>query len=165
MTTTVGRLSGQVAKILNRRELIINRGAEDGVEVGMMFAVLDRTASEVTDPETGEVLGAVHRPKVKVVVRRVEPRLSIAQAAAKRVNVGGFGVDWSGLSSIFAPPRYETRTETLETDEPMLDDLEEADRYVHTGDPVEQIFESEDPYLHGSNIRAATSTPTEGLTQ
>ena len=165
MTTTVGRLFGQVARILNRRELIINRGAEDGIEVGMVFAVLDRAASEVTDPETGELLGAIHRPKVQVVVRRVEPRLAIAQTVTTRVNRGGSGIDWLGLSSIFAPPRYETRTETLQTDEPMLDDLEEADRYVRTGDPIEQILESDDPYLYGSEIRTAAATSAEGAAQ
>lgn len=140
-----GRIRGSVAKILNAREIIINRGTEDGVEPGMRFTILDPEEDDVTDPETGEVLGVIHRPKLDVIVGRVEPRLAFARTFhAHRVNVGG--PDWEALSRAFdrirKPPRYVTHTEALRTDEPLWD-AEDGDRLVRTGDPVEQMLESE----------------------
>ena len=144
MTTTAGRIRGQVAKILNPREIIINRGAEDGVEAGMRFTILDPDESAVTDPETDEVLGVIHRRKGSVVVSRVEPRLSFARTfGTRRVNVGGIA-DWTKLSRILnEPPRHETRTVTLRTDEPAWDNPTGGEHPVRTGDPVEQVLESE----------------------
>lgn len=147
MTTTASRIRGSVAKILNTREIIINRGAEDGVEAGMKFAVLDPEEDEVTDPDTGEVLGVIRRPRLRVIVHRVEPRLAFARTSdARRVDVGGLGYDWEAMSRIFdrirMPPRYEERAETLRTDEPAWDG-EDGDRPVRTGDPVEQVLEGE----------------------
>ncbi len=149
MTTTAGRIRGQVAKILNDREIIISRGAEDGVEAGMTFAVLDPSPSEVADPETGELLGTIRHRKVKVLVTRVEPRLAFARTfESRRVNVGGPGIDWAARGRILGrfaePPRYETRPVTLHTAEPTWEE-EAADRSVSTGDPVEQILDSDDP--------------------
>lgn len=147
MTTTASRIRGSVAKILSAREIIINRGAEDGVAGGMKFAVLDPAEDEVIDPETGEVLGVIHRPRLRVIVHRVEPRLAFARTFdARRVNVGGLGYDWEAMSRAFdrirTPPRYEERAETLRTDESAWDG-EDGERPVRTGDPVEQVLEQE----------------------
>lgn len=140
-----GRIRGSVAKILNAREIIINRGTEDGVEPGMRFTILDPEEDDVTDPETGEVLGVIHRPKLDVIVGRVEPRLAFARTPhARRVNAGG--PDWEAMSRAFdriRKPRYATHTGALQTDEPLWD-AGDGDRRVRTGDPVEQILESED---------------------
>ncbi len=158
MTTTADRIRGQVAKILNTREVIISRGADDGVEPGMTFAILDPAAAEITDPATGEVLGIIHRPKIKVVVTRVESRLAFARTfESARVNVGGLGIDWAARSRIFSRtlldrPRYESRLDTLRTDEPTWED-EDAERIVRTGDPVEQILDSDDSHPHGEDPR------------
>lgn len=125
MTTTASRIRGSVAKILNPREIVINRGAEDGVETGMWFAVLDPGEDEVTDPETGEALGVIHRPKIKVIVNRVEPRLALARA----FGVNASGAYWAALARALG--------------EPSPDDGEDGDRPVRTGDPVEQVLERE----------------------
>ena len=158
MTTTTDRIRGQVAKILSPREIIISRGTDDGVEPGMHFAVLDPRADEITDPETGEVLGTIHRPKIEVEVTRVEPRLAFACTfALRQVNVGGLGIDWAARARVFGvrlpdPPRYEKRRETLNTDEPTWDD-EDADRSISTGDPVEQVLESDRLPPRGEHAR------------
>ncbi len=139
-----GPITGHVAKILNSRELVLNRGAEDGVQAGMDFAVLDPEAESIRDPETGEDLGAVARPKVDVRVFVVQDRLSVARTfKSRRVNVGGYGL--GGLSPSLQPPRYVRRYETLETDESTWDDLDESQRYVKTGDPVRQVLDIEEP--------------------
>ena len=49
-------LEGQVAAILNEREMVINIGEDAGVKRDMIFRVLDKNVP-VKDPKTGEVLG------------------------------------------------------------------------------------------------------------
>ena len=49
-------IEGKVARILSDNLIIINVGAEAGVRLGMCFAVLAQ-GEEVTDPESGTVLG------------------------------------------------------------------------------------------------------------
>lgn len=133
------RIVGQVARVLNSREIAINRGSQHGVQTGMRFAVLARDEEEIEDPETGEVLGTVKRPKVKVEVVRVEDRFSVARTyEARRVNVGGTGA-LTGFARLFEPPKWETRFRTLRTDEATWEDLEEWQSFVKTGDSVEQL--------------------------
>lgn len=132
-------IKGKVARILNSRELIINRGSDDGVMVDMKFAVLDPNAEDIVDPDTKEVLGSVYRPKVELEIARVEPRLSLARTfRTTRINVGGQGGGLD-LSRLFMPPKYEYRYDSLKTTESTWEDLSEEDSYVKVGDPVEQI--------------------------
>lgn len=129
-------ITGRVAKVLNSRELVINRGATHGVRVGMKFQVLDATAHAIEDPETGEALGSVERPKLEVKIATVDDRLAVATTFhERRVKVGG-GVNIGGM---FEPPRYETRPQTLKTDEHTWEDLDESESFVKTGDPVRQM--------------------------
>jgi len=63
------RIRGKVAAILTQRELALNVGEEEGVEVGMRFAILNSKGVDVTDPDTGKVLGDV--PVAKTIVKVV----------------------------------------------------------------------------------------------
>jgi hypothetical protein len=135
-------IRGKVARILNSRELAINVGANNGVVVGMYFDVLDPKGEDITDPDNGEVLGSIDRPKVRVQVTKVHDRLSVASTFKKRqVNVGGRGTafDIGGLSDLFMPPKYVTKYETLKTTEKTWEDIDEQESYVKTGDPVVQV--------------------------
>ena len=71
-------VEGKVATILNMRELIINRGSQDGVEAGMRFKIVDENAT-VVDPDTKEELGTITREKIRVTTADVQPRFSIAR--------------------------------------------------------------------------------------
>jgi hypothetical protein len=137
-------ITGAVARILTARELVINRGAEHGVKVGMVFQVLDPKAEDIEDPETGEVLGSLDRPKVAVRVSSVAERLAVARTFKGRTqNVGGYGIQTFGR--LFDPPDYVKRFETLKTDEQTWEDLDESESFVKTGDPVRQVLrKSED---------------------
>jgi hypothetical protein len=133
-------IEGAVAKILTARELVINRGSKDGVRKGMRFQVLDPKAENVEDPESGEILGSIERPKVDVQVTMVEEHIAIAKTFhARRVNVGGMGLGLSGLARQFEPPRYEKRYDTFKTDETTWEDLDESESFVKVGDPVRQM--------------------------
>ena len=143
MTIQVKPIRGKVARVLNSREVAINRGERDGVKLGMVFSILGGTSSEVIDPDTGEVLGSIDRPKVRVRVKVLKDRISVAETfVSRKVNVGGTGLPpltASPLSDLFEPPRWETRYVTLTTDEDTWEESDEA--HVSTGDPVVQEFD------------------------
>ena len=46
--------------------MVINVGSNNGVVVGMRFDVMDTKGQDVQDPDTGELLGSIERPKVRV---------------------------------------------------------------------------------------------------
>ena len=136
-------IRGQVARVLNTRELAINRGTSHGVSKGMKFAVLDTAAEGIEDPESGEVLGSVYRAKIRIQVVAVKERLAIARTyVTKQVNVGGVGI--GAFGDAFKPPKWETRYETLKAEDAAWQEISEAQSIVKTGDPVEQILEQAD---------------------
>jgi hypothetical protein len=137
-------ITGRVARILNSRELVINRGAEHGVTVGMRFEVLAPQAEDIRDPDTGELLGSVDRPKVEVRVVQVEPKLAVARTfRARRKNIGGISMN-PVVSRLFEPPQYVTQYDTLKTSERTWEDLDEKESFVKTGDPVREVLTDED---------------------
>jgi hypothetical protein len=114
----------------------------DGVIVGMYFDVLDPKGEDIRDPDSGEILGSIERPKVRVQVVKIHDRLSVAATYKKRaVNIGGRGaLIGLGLSDLFMPPKYVTKYETLKTAEKTWEDLDEKESYVKIGDPVVQVI-------------------------
>ncbi len=137
-------IRGKVARVLNSREIAINLGKEDGVVVGMYFNVMDRKSEDITDPDTGELLGSIERPKVGLKVTIVQEKLSIASTyKATRVNIGG-ELETSVLSRMLMPPKWVTKYETLKTEEKTWEDLNEAKSYVKVGDPVVQVIPVEE---------------------
>lgn len=138
----------KVARVLNSREIAIAAGAEHGVKVGMYFDVMDSKGEDIRDPDTGEMLGSLERPKVRVEVTQVQERLSVATTFKKeKINIGGSGYALGviGLSQALMPPKYVTKYETLKTDENTWEDLEEEESFVSSGDPVVQVKEKVDP--------------------
>jgi hypothetical protein len=140
-------IRGKVARVLNSRELALNLGSDHGVRIGMFFDVLDPKGDNITDPDTGEIIGSIERAKVRVKVISVQTKLSVASTYKKeRVNIGGsgslVGFGSSGLSKLFLPPEYVTQYETLKTQERTWEDLSEDESYVKSGDPVVEVQES-----------------------
>lgn len=139
MTTPI---RAKVAKILNTRELVITAGSHDGVEVGMHFDIMDKKGENVTHPDTGEILGSVERPKVRVKVVQVQERIAVASTfRTKKVNEGG-SMPSSGLfARALMPEIWTTKVETLKTKESTWEDLSESESYVRIGDPAVQVVE------------------------
>ena len=71
-------IEGRVARILNERELVINRGTEQGIRDGMKFSVLEETGN-ILDPETRESLGSLTREKIRVMIVDVRPKFSVGR--------------------------------------------------------------------------------------
>lgn len=160
-------IRGKVARILNSREMVINVGAHSGVTVGMRFEVMDAKGEDIQDPDTGELLGSLERPKVKVKVNKVQERLSVASTYKQEsVNVGGAGMDTRApgtysLRELFMPPKWETRYETLKTEEKTWEDLEEKDSYVKIGDPVVQVVADASVIQESERTRDETNLEQE----
>ncbi len=127
-------LQGKVAKIINLRELGINIGTKDGVEPGMLFAVLADTPLRVEDPDTGEVLGEIEREKVKVKATEVFERFSVCRTYETYETP-------SILPSVWDTLRIPTRrVRTLKIEDSQLPPaLPEEESYVKVGDLVRQV--------------------------
>lgn len=98
-------ISGQVALIEDDYTLVINRGAESGLAVGMIFAVQSGAAQVITDPESGRELGRLNREKLRVRVFDVQPLFARAHTF---VDTG----DFHGLLEL---PFFDRRHEDVVT--------------------------------------------------
>ena len=128
------RLRGKVAAILNKRELVVNLGRDDGVEEGMRFVILNSKGVDVKDPDTGEVLGSVEVPKTMVKVVRVDsPHLAVARTF--RLIPGRPSVN-SILAGIDMFAGRPDRTETLAVGPgtELRSELPDSESYVKVGD-------------------------------
>ena len=145
MTAQTELIRGKVAKVLSHREVVLNVGKEQDVEIGMVFDILFRGYDEIKDPDTGEVLGGIDRPKARVKVITANEKLSIATTfRTERVNVGGYGGLGIRLRGDLNPlplPKWETRVETFPTNEVPDERWESDDYLVSVGDPVVQVAE------------------------
>ena len=145
MTNSPKLIRGKVARILSSRELALNIGLEHGVRLDMLFDVLDEASENIRDPDTGEVIGSIYRPKVRVRIVVVQDRLSVASTyRSKNVNIGGTGPSLHTWAAVLAPPKWVREYETLKTEEATWEDIDEEDSYVATGDPVVQVLNDED---------------------
>lgn len=71
-------IEGKIAKVLNTREVAINRGSDHGVMRDMEFAVMEPQLS-IVDPDTKESLGDLEREKIRVKVSETHPKFSLAR--------------------------------------------------------------------------------------
>lgn len=138
----MNQIRGKIAQVLNSREVVLNIGEKNGVKKGMLFDILDSKGENILDPDSGEILGSIERPKVRVKVISVQDNLAVLSTYKKtEVNIGGtggFGISASFAASLI-PPKYVTKHETLNTDEKTWEDLDEEDSYVKIGDPVKEV--------------------------
>ena len=136
---------GKVAKVLNDMAVALNLGRVDGLREGMVFDVLsDGVAYDVRDPDTGEILGSVGRPKARVRVGHVGERIAIARAHDTRlVNVGGLGDDIgplrSDLDRLFEPAEWVSQPKKLKSQQMAWDELPEFVDEIMPGDIVEEV--------------------------
>lgn len=151
-------IRGKIARVLNEREIAINIGTAHGVDVGMYFDVMDAQGQDIKDPDTGEVLGSIERPRVRLKVIHVQDKLSVASTyLSKRVNLGGSGVTinpalgFGPIARALMPPNWVTKYESLKKSGNTPDGLDENNSSVKTGDPVVQVLEIDKPEKADTN--------------
>lgn len=131
---------GQVAGIINERELAINMGSKNGVVNGMKFSVMAKEPIDVSDPVTKEKLGTIDREKVRVVASEVKEKFSICKTYRKWSSLP---LSMVKLAGVFAGPAE--RHETLKVDDASLPPpLSEEESYVKIGDRVIEVIEEVD---------------------
>ncbi len=70
-------LDGKVAAVLGPQAAALNIGGDAGVETEDIATVYD--VVQIKDPDTGDMLGEVRVPKVRLRIYIVQPRLSIGR--------------------------------------------------------------------------------------
>lgn len=129
----------RIARIVSDREVAITGGKDSDIKPGDILLILGRPI-QIEDPDTGESLGEIVTNKAVVRVYDVQDRFCLARTFRQRkVNVGGSGMGGSGLAKFFEPPKYETRTETLQRNPQAGMTIEEDDAIVQVGDAVEKF--------------------------
>lgn len=128
-------LEGRVAAIVSVREVAINLGDNDGIEPGMIFAILAESPLLVQDPTTGKALGQFDREKVRVRVEEVQPKFSVCRTY--EVEPFPFLPRYSvpALPELGRPPR----TLKIEDSEELPARLPEEQSYVKVGDRVRLV--------------------------
>ena len=78
MANDVVKHDGLVAKILDKRKVVLNRGSRDGISNGDNFVVFG-LGEEIHDPKTGESLGILEEIKGKGEVIHVQDHICTIQ--------------------------------------------------------------------------------------
>ncbi len=141
-TKMIQQINGKVSRILNTQEIAMNIGTAHGVTVGMYFDVIDANHQNITDPDTGEVLGYIDRPKVRVKVTHAQEKLSVATAP----NVNGADTDilkdFTFISmATFGPIAMALMTPSLLATRKIWQKRSPA-ASIKIGDPVVQVLET-----------------------
>ena len=124
-------IEGKVARILNERDLVINKGAEEGVKEGMKFRVTEPEIA-IQDPDTQETLGTLSREKIRVSVVEVLPRFSVGKTYETYTTY-----PIPELMPPLLPRRVVRKLKTGQGPESKASD--ESGSFVEVGDPVTQI--------------------------
>ncbi len=138
--TQARAIDGKVAKILNSRELVINRGTEHGVKEGMRFEVIEEL-EEVLDPDTKVSIGTISRVKIRVKVAHVQSRLSIARTYETYVVPDSPLTAAFALSSLVAQNVTKVKTIASASEGYSGTPYEEGKSFIQIGDKVVQILE------------------------
>ena len=136
-------LEGKVAQILNDRELVINRGSNDGVEFGMKFKIVESLT--ILDPDTSEELGSIERENIRVKVIDVQPAFAIAQTYQTYRTTGALNLLSRSLGQMTSSIITEVRR--IRTSEDFADDA----KLVRGGEKVVQVDENEETPVQQSD--------------
>jgi len=139
----VTRIEGKVATVLNERELVLNVGAAEGVEVGMRFKILYPGGIEVTDPDTQEPLGSVEWPKTEVKIVSVQPHVAVGRTF-RTITIPETGNRFSSFRmGLLGMDNYEPAKQVVETlrssDGFAAKEIAASESVVKRRDPAVQV--------------------------
>ena len=134
-------IRGKVAGVLNDMAVALNVGRGQGLREGMVFDVLAEGATyDVKDPDTGEVLGSVGRPKARVRVVYVDERMAVARTHdTDLVNIGGMGGLRSELDGLFQPEEWVEKPRKLKGRQMAWNEMPQGGAEISAGDVVEEV--------------------------
>ena len=119
-------IKGKVAGVVHDRALIINRGTNDGVCIGMKFTV-KLMIPDITDPDNPEnKFSGLYYSKGRVQVKQVYPSMAYCDILP---------IGFTGIQSSLPSPGYPKVMNPLISDEKWA---------ISKNDEVEQIVEEEE---------------------
>ena len=135
-------IRGKVARVLNAREIAINKGYADGIKMGMYFDVRYPESGDIIDPDTNKVLGSIERTKVRVRVTEVQEKWAVASTYERATvdSPASFGPFARSLMPASWINKYEIET-LRKSDKFSPVDIDEDDSDVKVKDPVVQVIE------------------------
>jgi len=96
----------RVASVMDPYQVVINKGAADGVRVGQTYLFL-AIGPEIKDPETGDNLGKLELLRGTGRVIHVQNKISIVRSSRQRTRYAGGGAFTGGLGLAMTPANYE----------------------------------------------------------
>jgi hypothetical protein len=131
----VSQIQAKVAAIISESEVAISAGRKDGVQVGMIFAILSSRSTEIKDPDTGEVIGTYPPQELtRVQAVEVQDRMAIC---ATYVPTGPESLE-EALEALI-DPRVATSRSLPGSLRSRLATLNPTNDYVRIGDRVRQV--------------------------
>ena len=138
-------IRGKIARVFSAQEVALNVGTAKGVTVGMCFDVMD-AGEDINDPDTGEVLGSIERPKVRVEITHAQEKLSVAKTHQRffvyidesaQLRIPAFGP----VARALMPPSWVKKYEGLQKIEGTSNTPNKENNHLQIGDPVVQVIE------------------------
>lgn len=127
-------ISGNVIRILNDREIVLNKGTADGLQEGDYIGIVDPQTQDLLDPITNENLGGIRRYKVALRVTQLADQVAIAATYRTREIPGKLD-----LSIAFGPRVARTEVERLRLAKDAAQPIPESESRVQAGDKFDVI--------------------------
>jgi hypothetical protein len=80
-----------VAAVINDRQVVINKGAQDGIAFGQRFTLYELSEQDIVDPTTNKSLGRLETIKGTGRVVHIQDKLSILEATHQYQLIGLIG--------------------------------------------------------------------------
>lgn len=150
-------IRGKIARVFSAQEIALNIGTAKGVTVGMHFDVMDAREA-ISDPDTGEALGSIERPKVRVEIIYAQEKLSIARtypmsrvhkSESAELRIPAFGP----VARAFIPPSWVKRYENPEKMQETRDTSNQKNNHLQIGDTVVQVLKVDEPQQESINSK------------
>lgn len=101
-TPIVSLSPATVAAVINETQVVINKGAQDGVTFGQRFSLYELSEQDIMDPTTKESLGRLETIKGTGRVVHIQDKLSILEAVSENELLGLF---IAGPEATFKQPK------------------------------------------------------------
>ena len=79
-----------VAAVVNTQQVVINKGAQDGITFGQRFTLYELSDQDIIDPTTKESLGRLETIKGTGKIVHIQDKLSILEAIPENEFIGLF---------------------------------------------------------------------------
>ncbi|EPD47506.1 hypothetical protein [Corynebacterium sp. HFH0082] len=125
---------GKIAKVLGNYDVVLDKGALDGINAGDYVAVLGAARESIIDLSSTQTRGVVNGFKASLRITQLTDFLAVASTyRLRRVNRGGYNVS-SNMKKVFEQPRWENERESMQVEDSDDEFLDEGESTIREGD-------------------------------